>query len=208
MTTDYKFTPELHAFLTEPSNLDIALEVAEGVETIRREVFEQFWRRVKEQLSAELNRHSYQKQWEVRSGDDIFAERYPYCGIYWRHRDWQFFAVMFECLTGTNYPAYYGIWRGKEISAQARDVRDQALSTQLAAEDLVTDEGIGWVGLRYLHDLGLPEFRVTKKEDVLRLNEDNRAPDHPLAHKLASLLWDLFDKHRAALEDLNTKYPY
>jgi hypothetical protein len=200
---------KLHAFLTDPSNLDTALEVAEAVETIRREVFERFWRRVKEQLSAELSRCGYQRQWEVWISDDIFAERYPECGIYWRHRNWQFFAVVFACLTGTNnYPTSYGIWRGKEIPTQARDVRDQALSAQLAAEDLVEDEETEWVGWRYLHDLGLPAFRVTKKEDVLKLSEDNRDSNHPLVHELVRLLWGLFDKHREALEDLNANYPY
>ena len=75
---------ELHAFLTEPSNLDTALEVAEAVETIRREVFQQFWGWVKEQLSADLQRYGYQRQWEVYSDDDIFAAKYPDCGVYWR----------------------------------------------------------------------------------------------------------------------------
>ena len=65
-----------------------------------------------------------------------------------------------------------------------------------------------WVGWRYLHDLGLPEFYIMKKEDVLRLYEDNRDPNHPLAHKLVSLLWDLFARYREALETLNTPYPY
>jgi hypothetical protein len=116
------------------------------------------------------------------------------------------FAVV--CSTGTNnYSACYGIERGKEIPAQARDMRDQALSAQLGAEDFETVNG-SWVGFRPLHDLGLPEFRVTKKEDVLRLNEDNRDPNRPLAHELVSLLWGLFDRHREALEALNTSYPY
>jgi PD-(D/E)XK nuclease superfamily len=201
----YSMDGKLHAFLTEPSNLDTALEVAEAVETIRREVFKQFWGRVKAQLRAKLQHDGYQRQWEVYSDDDIFAARYPYCGIYWRASDSQF-AVAFECLTGTNYLPYYGIWRGKEIPAQARDMRDQALAAQLDAEDFETADG--WVGFRPLHDLGLPEFRVTKKEDVLKLNMDNRDPNHPLAHELVSLLWSLFDRHREALEDLNTNYPY
>lgn len=72
----------------------------------------------------------------------------------------------------------------------------------------MADEYGWWVGLRYLHELSLPEFRVTKKEDVLTLHEDNRDPNHPLTHKLVSLLWDLFARHREALEDLNTNYPY
>ena len=68
----------------------------------------------------------------------------------------------------------------------------------------------GWVGWQYLRDLDLdlPDFYVTKKEDVLKLHTDNHAPDHPLAHKLAALLWDLFARHREALEDLNPTYFY
>src|SRR5262249_18655891 len=102
--------------------------------------------------------------------------------------------------------AYYGILRGNPIQAQARDRRDQDLSVQLGAANFVTSSR-EWVGWRYLHDLGLPDFCVTKGEDVLLLNEDNRNPNHPLAHRLASLLWDLFERHREALEDLNANSP-
>jgi hypothetical protein len=188
---------ELRKFLTEPSSLDTALEVAEAVETIRLEIFEQFWGQVKAQLSAKLKCHGYQRQWKVH-GD--FVASCPYLGIYWNHHNWKFFAVAFESLTGTSYPAYYGIWRGKKIQARA-------LAAQLRGA-FVTDEDDWWVGWQYLHELGLPEFRITKKEDVLKLSEDNSNPDHPLADQLASLLWDLFDRHRKELEDLNENHPY
>lgn len=217
MTTGYKLTNELQAFLTEPSNLDTALEVAEWVEVIRQGVFEQFWGRVRTQLSAELTGHGYQRQWEVYS-DDIFAG-WPKLGIYWKRRpnrtrrsyELQFgvgFAEITNKLDGDQ--AHYGIWRGKDIQAPAREVRDQTLSDQLSAENLVIDAADcdWWVGWRYLRDLDLLDFCVEKKEDVLRVNNDNHAPDHPLAHKLASLLWDLFAKYREALEDLNANYPY
>lgn len=157
------------------------------------------------------------RSWEVYS-EDIFAA-WPKLGICWKRRpnrtrrphELQFGVGFAEI---TNKPdgdqAHYGIWRGKDIQAPAREVRDQTLSDQLGEEKFVIDgEGCDWwVGWRYLRDLELPDFYVEKKEDVLTLNEDNRDPNHPLAHKLASLLWDLFAKHREALEDLNTNYPY
>jgi hypothetical protein len=203
----YDMDDELHAFLTEPYNLDTALEVAEAIGTIRQEVFKQFWGRIKEQLNTKLRYHGYQRQWEIASSDDIFADRFPYCGIYWRPNVRQF-AVMFECLTGTPFPAYYGISRGQKVPILSRDnERDRTLFDQLNAENFVRNDN-QWVGWRYLHDLGLPEFRVAKKEDVLKLNEDNRDPNHPLAHELVVLIWELFARHREALEDLNANYPY
>ena len=216
MTTDYKLTPELHAFLMEPSNLETAFEMAEWVVAIQQEVFGQFWGWVKAQLSADLKHHGYESQWEVYS-DDNFADG-SRLGIYWKRRpsrprnphDLQF-AVGFVCITRTpdDDNAHYGIWRGKAIQARGRVEKDRTLSSQLRTEKFVTDEGGEWVGWLYLHDLGLglPDF-CKNKEDVLLLNEDNRDPNHPLAHKLASLLWDLFARHREALEDLNTNYPY
>lgn len=88
-------------------------------------------------------------------------------------------------------------------------MRDQALTDQLqlGAENFEMDHD-WYVGWRYRRDLGLPDFCMMKKEDVLRLNEDNRDPNHPLVHELVSLLWGLFDRHREALEDLNANYPY
>ena len=43
---------------------------------------------------------------------------------------------------------------------------------------------------------------------MLKVHEDNRDPNYPLAYEMVPLLWDLFDRHREALEDLNANYPY
>jgi hypothetical protein len=65
-----------------------------------------------------------------------------------------------------------------------------------------------WPGYQYLSKLNLNQFVGDKKENILALHKDNLDGGHPLAGVLVSLLWNLFDKYRLRLEDLNQRYPY
>ena len=43
---------------------------------------------------------------------------------------------------------------------------------------------------------------------MLKVHEDNRDPNYPLAYEMVPLLCGLFDRPREALEDLNANDPY
>ncbi|MCP5197384.1 MAG: hypothetical protein H6974_11465 [Gammaproteobacteria bacterium] len=51
----------------------------------------------------------------------------------------------------------------------------------------------------YLQDM---TFNYQDNDQIFKINEDNRTPQHLLAKKMADEIWNIFEKHRTDIEAL------
>lgn len=117
------------------------------------------------------------------------------------------FAVVFENLFKKPGGALYGIIRStKEVSIEKHVNGDRILSDEMTERNGFHKNHV-YPGYKYLAKLNLNRFDGDK-ESILALHEDNLNEGHLFAEVLASLMWQLFDKYRHQLEELNQRYPY
>jgi len=63
---------ELTAYLTQPENLEVALDIANHIVAVKTELLERFWEKIEEYLRERLYEASLEKTWQLRdrkSGD-------------------------------------------------------------------------------------------------------------------------------------------
>jgi hypothetical protein len=187
---------DLKSFLREPENIEIGFDMEEALADIRKEVYQEFWKRVKGNLDASLRSRDADSSWEA------CAEELRLLGIVWKNekRSREFFSVSFEKLDGVTK---YGVRRGKPL--KGTDNRD--LSLMVALKDKFDPHDL-WAGWRCLHNEDQAFLPNRTKENTIALLRDNLSPSHPLAEKVTDIVWELFIRHRLALEDLNRSYPY
>ncbi|MBI3126074.1 MAG: hypothetical protein HYZ11_00530 [Candidatus Tectomicrobia bacterium] len=102
-------------------------------------------------------------------------------------------------LTGGPAGCGFGVNRGRAVPRDKWVPRDQELAGALAREDYKSEPW--WAGWKRFSHAGVVSL------DLLSINQDNREGGR-VAKQVADLLWDLFNRHRAVLEDLNQGYPY
>ena len=187
-------------------------------------LFQMFWVGVCDELRQRLQDKGHYRNWEVFLWPDaetpeLFCHRYAGLLIAWRGRPhypscWGgCFSVLVERIS-TGAPARYGIERGIQyILAANRDPRDAQLRQGLLNQGFQSPPNPhgSWLAFRNLQDNQnpmLPTFTINNQADVNALDEELNDAARPLTAQTVNLIWELFDNHRQALEDLNQNYPY
>jgi hypothetical protein len=190
-------------YLTQPQNLDAALELETSMPNMKLELFNKFWMRVKMLLEDRLS-HSTYPSWEIRMSGPI-DEKYSQLGIFDRRiAGPNQFCVMAEALTG-NPGCIYGIFRGIEVEAALTTQEDKELTAMLTQLSFCPSNW--WCGYKVLKNIGLPKFSLDDKESVISINDAVHAANN-ITLRVTDLIWELFESRRNVLEALNTNYGY
>lgn len=184
---------KLYDYLSDPENLETALELEVTLHNLKKIIFQKFWNSVKSSLTEKLMENKYDTLWEVRKVEDVDFN-WSRLGIHYKLEGGSYFYVGANCLTGKPEACSYGIVSTKEIPGI--DLVDELKIIGFKPASL-------WAGWRYFHKKdALPYFDITNKQEVIELNLDNRAGGHK-AQKVSDLLWRLFYDYREKLERLN-----
>lgn len=216
---------QMREFLLSGSkdDLRVAFAIAEELPELKVVILKEFWERVRADIEQRLRANSRNDRWkvllspEIDRGDKSHLSIVPAAAVSEMGEDDPCvgtFSVRAECLAGCpEYPCCFGICRGTGLQpSDPRDPRDKKLSDRLQGDGYETDDSAAkhqwWSGSRYFRDESLPAFRKDDPETLALVCSDNQNNDHPAAKQVAKLLWDLFEKCRPDLEDLNSSYPY
>lgn len=198
-------------FLTEPANLEAALDLEPVITEIKISVFQKFWDNVYGILGKWLAQGDY--RWELascsnlddsRSELSIVDKKYPGDGR--RNGGSTRLSFGYGCLTGRPERGHYGLKRAVSVKPVDVDASENQIIKQLEAHSLKQDES--WSGYAYLDNAGIPEMNRSRPETVIALNLDNRSADLHLATRTAQLLWDIFKDCHSLVESFNDKWPY
>lgn len=208
-----KMTDAIQQFFLNPytpERFEDALELAQHVESYRRDLYQQFCRDVAAMLRERLEETSNDDWWEVRF-NDVFFDHFPFKdGSGWRiaWRDCQssrHFAVKVEYESGNGL--FYGLTRGFALkNPDSQDPGDKRLQAKLKARGFERSTH-RWLGRRFLGDMGLPRFRPSRTDDVLAVHRA-RLESKDLAVRVFDRVWELFHTIRPELEELNEHWPY
>ena len=192
----------------EPERFENALELAQHVESYRRELYQQICCDVAAKLSGRLKETGDDQRWEVRFNDRFF-EHFPFKNesgwrIAWRDcQSSRHFAVKVEYASGKGL--FYGVTRGFDLMNNQHP-GDERLQAKLKAQGFESWRN-RWLGRRFLGDMGLPRFRPSRTDDVLAVHRA-RLNGEDLAGQVFDRVWELFQAIRQKLEQLNEHWPY
>ena len=202
---------EIRQFFLDPEKLETALEMETHLLDFRRGLHETFWQEVAEKLTERLRTNGYDPLWEVKFDDNLFGEGFNFRGgwqIAWRHRrNQRHFAMRVEFWPGRERGLFFGITRGAWIP-ENQVPKDTAIRERLHEQGFAIQTNYWCPGLRFFRDFGLPQFDLSRADDVLKLCREMQDGDRPLTHQIVKLTWKLFCDFRKELEDLNNNYPY
>ncbi|MGD0008400.1 MAG: hypothetical protein ABSE93_07650 [Terriglobia bacterium] len=170
-TSDYK--TEAIKFLSEPANLDVALEVAELIEDVKSKFLLDFWHALKSRVSES---QSELPGWSLRLAGDEELLKPSYAGLEWlpgaTHEDGRYLRVRIE---QDGYQIFQGIcWNkktGKDTSEKLSGAIAQIGGIRSRLRDLAgeynTNPNDWWLGWKWLNDRkGLKD-----KSSLLRIRE-------------------------------------
>ena len=189
----------IRQFLQQPVNLATAYDVRDWLKDAERHIFETFWSGVRERLEAKLTQLRCGDNWQVVvsaslfEGDGSFLSIAP-LGIARAElsTDQQCYSVTAQQFGAESGSCYFGIFRGAR--------RHDALDISLKADGFRSNGH--WSGYRYFKALNLPDFCLNR-DNILRLNADNRSSDRLVASAVANQMLVLFEKHHVLLRELN-----
>lgn len=205
---------EIRQFFLNPEKLETALEMETHLLDFRKCLHETFWQEVAEELTERLSTNGHDLLWEVKFDDNLFREGFNFRDsfgwqIAWRERrDQPHFAVRVEFWPGRERSLFLGITRGAWIPEANQVLQDTKICQKLHKQGFVTQRSWWWAGLRFFRDFGLPQFDLSRADDVLKLCREMQDGNRPLTHRVVELTWKLFCDFRKELEDLNNNYPY
>lgn len=201
---------DLRELLRENENLEAAFKVSEALPQVQEEVQQEFWERVRSLLKGKLSGISH---WEV-------FEEGSYQKSYWRpvvisqNRRSAIsknqFCVMCERQGTVGSDFVYGVNRGCEKGRDLQQVSESESRLRAILSGAGALETPWWPGYYDLTKRGASCFCWSSNfcDYILKLNEDNSNPDHPLAQRLCDRIWGVFERTRKQLEGLNKNYPY
>lgn len=195
---------DVFRFLTDPNNLEAALDLQAVIEDVRGKVFDVFWDNVRrgceERLTAadstgwtieRAGSAAYRGSWLGFVGrDDPRANKY---------------SLVFADIGGQEGKEgcpYFGVKQGSSADASNVPVIDRVRRTM--GELGIGARDNGWPAYAYLSDIGIRISGTWDNDSVIRLNKDNQGEEHALAKQMAELLWKAFSACRQDLEVLNS----
>lgn len=196
---------DIHRYLTDPGNLEVALQLEDSVQTTRLRIFSEFWKRVRRLLLEELGNANITDKWHIPPLDENVDHASSCLWIIQRDKDESYFGVCAQSLTAKGKDCYFGISRGKPLGTSNLHSLDQELADALSRDGYKPQAW--WSGWKYFSDAALPRFSIQDAGDVLQINRDNQE-EGDIARQTAELMWNLFRQHRETLEELNRNYPY
>lgn len=217
LVMDSSLPKTLREALRDRDNLKAAIVLFEQFPNMRKELQEEFWKRVKtileERLSELQSKDNSFQGWEVMAASNMFGKFADLVSIRWKQRinDYDTFYAAYEAQGEDCQQVLYGIkrtnrWEG--IVEHQQDPAERQLKDILKAKNIMKPSNKWWPGYVYLESLGLSAFQGRMAEELLAFQEDDQDPAHSLARRIADLLWELFEICRAQLEYLNKSYPY
>jgi hypothetical protein len=127
---------KIAAFLTEPNNLETALEIEAHLQTERKRIFQSFWEIVRDDLQYRLSISDYGIHWAVKLDNNLFNNTYTGLEIAWQAPQFgRQFKVRAECLTSIGKEsAYYGIMEKTSSSSGQQSQDEQILLARLVQD--------------------------------------------------------------------------
>lgn len=205
---------DLITLLQGSRNYETAKRISKAVEMIKNEAKGKFLIRVQEDLKRRLHQSNLVENWEVLHRPQQIG-KYAGVGIIWRDRKeilmrgrkeklWQF-AVLCEAQDSSWNDVNIGIYRGSEIKQEDRIAGpDKEVFRKLSEKynNLRLQKSPWWTGYLNLRDL----LGGIIGEDLI-INE-HLGGEYKIAEQVAKVLWEMLDRYRIELEDLNRNYPY
>jgi hypothetical protein len=195
---------EIIALLHDPRNFETAERISMAVEEIKNQAKWQFLVRVQKDLKNRLHQSNLGDNWDVLDATHI--GKYAKVGILWRGRRENLlqFAVLCETQDSSWNEVIIGIYRGVQIQEDTLAGPDKEVFRMLSErDDLRLRKSPWWIGYFDLRDL-----LGRKTIGVKDLINENLGGEHQIAEQAAKGLWEIFERCRIELENLNRNYPY
>lgn len=201
---DMPMNQEIIALLRDPRNFETAERISMAVEEIKNQAKWQFLVRVQKDLKDRLHQSNLGDNWDVLDATHI--GKYAKVGILWRGRRENSlqFAVLCETQDSSWNEVIIGICRGVQIQEDKLAEPDKEVFRMLSEkDDLRLRKSPWWIGYFDLRDL-----LGRKTIGVKDLINEHLGVEHQIAEQAAKGLWEIFERCRIELENLNRNYPY
>lgn len=210
-TMSSPYSNELAQILTSPDNIETALNIVECMNVEKRRIHQGFWGNVRRALDDYLASSDFRHAWTTVLSEDptisyselsIIPVGDPSGSSVTEPRTAPCYGVTMQCLANIGEPCYYGLRRPTRVKTQDRNSLDMEISRELGERgfNLGHRALCGW---RKASDFGLPHASQGDIEWIMRLNNDNKTGDAPLAQQVAHDLWGFFWPLRTRIEQLN-----
>jgi hypothetical protein len=194
---------EIIALLRNPKNFETGERISEAVEKIKDEPKLKFLVRIQEDLKNRLRQVNLDENWHALHTPQTGT--YGGVSIFWRGRRenlWQF-SVLCETQDPTWNKVKIGIYRGANVQ-EDKQVESDKKVRMLSERDALKIQKTGWwIGCFNLRDL-----LGWGTKGIKALTSESLVGEHRISEQAAKRLWEIFERHRMELEDLNRNYPY
>ena len=191
------YQEQILAFLQQPGNLLVALEVVEHLEALRLRFYQSFWKEVDQALETYLEKSDSRDRWVFYGGGTKFDQNYRTSGIYIKSRPEAFQGSYLSVLRkrprriNTDCSmAYAGLKTGQLQTAR---FFKSLMAESRSAGVPTPKQFVWWPAINYL-DIYL------RSDDFLRQYGLQRAE---FSEGIARRVWDYFTALERTLYDLN-----
>lgn len=183
------------AFLAQPENLPLALEIHQRVIQLRKELHSTFWKSVKVELEQRLSNSPQSQDWELVDGaTKKYNKDWAYISLKPKAPSGLFLGPMLQqAQSSADFRLRVGIaWSEQQQKGQLYMPQTLALETTLKNQGFRQDD-LWWIGIKDL------DWWIPKNDFLLKMANEQAS----FIVEIADSFWSLFREHEKLLVAAN-----
>ena len=208
MTRQNATSKEIAEILSDPANLETAMEFAPHVRIAKGKEAREFWENVETNLRDRLEKGRWGDSWTILRDTEILN---PNKGLHFVPKgmpDWHYFSMaVYSVALDAPHSCYLGVERpyidGRNKPQNVSDPTEGSLLEKLRTKGIdrtSEDWSVAWA---YADKVGFDDFNLSSPSLVRALAADNQSEGKPKAAEVADRLYELFADCAMELSALN-----